>query len=105
MFKCLNSFAFNFELPFILVAPFRRVRAAQLLLVFVVVVSPIGRRDMTKRQTVRLAVIIFLRDSGPAATMVVRRRVTTTVRHPVLLFRGGRPSGRQGRAGRKRFWA
>jgi len=86
------------ELPFVSITAFSRVRAAQLFLVFFVIVRPIGRRDMAERESVRLAIAIFLRNAYPAAMMNVRR---VTVDNVVL--RRGRSSGRQGGAGRERF--
>lgn len=90
--------------PLILIAPFRRVRAAQLLLVFFVVVRPIRRRDVAERQPVSLAAVTVavLRDASPRATMAVRGRVAVG---PRVVLRRGRPPGRQRCAGRERFRA
>lgn len=88
--------------PLVFVAPFGRVRAAQFLLIFVVVVSPISRRDMAEREPVGLTIKVFFRDSPPPtmmATICDRIAVCRSV------LRCGCPSGRQRcAASRKSFW-
>lgn len=78
--------------PLVFVAPFGRVRAAQFFLIFVVVVSPISRRDMAESEPVGLTITVFFRHFPPP-TMMATICDRIVVSRAVL--RRGCSSGRQ----------